>query len=104
MDQNTLLILLTIFVAISAIALLIQGISLLGVFLAVRQLRTKVLGLWPEIEQIVGSAKRTAQGVEKNAEKIASTSLGILDMSKQQLGKVDDLLTDASSRAKVQME
>ena len=104
MDQNTLLILLIIFVAISAIALSIQGISLLFLYLAVRQLRTKVLGLWPEIEQIVGSAKRTTQGVEKNAEKIASTSLGILDMSKQQLGKVDDLLTDATNQTKVQME
>jgi hypothetical protein len=42
--------------------------------------------------------------VEKNADKIAVTSLNILDLSKQQLTKVDSLLTDASTRAKVQME
>ncbi|HLH01984.1 MAG TPA: hypothetical protein VKX25_04380 [Bryobacteraceae bacterium] len=90
--------------AIAAFALLLQAVSLLGVFFVARQLRTKILAIWPEFEHIVGAAKRTTQSVEKNAEKIAATSLGILDLSKRQLGKVDDLLTDASTRAKVQME
>ena len=104
MDQHTLLILLTIFIAISAIALLIQAVSLIGMFLVARQVREKLFAVWPEIQEIVGIAKRTAQGAEKNADRIASTSLGILDITKQQLVKVDDLLTDASTRAKVQME
>ncbi|MDQ2843595.1 MAG: hypothetical protein M3Y72_21650 [Acidobacteriota bacterium] len=104
MDQNTLLILLTIFVAISAIALLIQAISLLGVFLVARQLRTRLFAVWPQVEEIVGITKRTVQGAEKHVDKIGATSAGILDLTKQQLFKVDDLLSDASTRAKVQME
>jgi len=104
MDQHTLLILLMIFIAISAIALLIQAVSLVGMFLVTRQMRQKVFAIWPEIQEIVGIAKRTAHGAEKNADRIASTSLGILDITKQQLVKVDELLTDASTRAKVQME
>jgi hypothetical protein len=42
--------------------------------------------------------------VEVHVEKIGSTSNAILDVTKQQLAKVDELLSDASTRAKVQME
>lgn len=104
MDQNTLLILLTIFVAIAAMALLIQAISLIGMFLLARQIRTRLFSVWPQIEEIVGITKRTAQGAEKHVGSIGSTSLVLLNMTKQQLSKVDELLTDASTRAKVQME
>jgi hypothetical protein len=104
MDQNTLLILLTVFVAISAIALLIQAISLIGMFLVARQIRAKLFALWPEVQEIVGITKRTAQGAERHVEIIGTTSVGLLNITKQQLVKVDELLTDASTRAKVQME
>ena len=104
MDQNTLLILLTIFVAISAIALLIQAVSLLGMFLVTRKLRDKVFEVWPQVQEIVGVAKRTAQGAEKHVDSIGATSASILGLARQQLVKVDDLVSDASTRAKVQME
>jgi hypothetical protein len=104
MDQNTLLIVLTVFVAISAIALLIQAISLIGIFMVTRQLRTRLFALWPQIEEIVGITKRTAQGAEKQVDLIGTTSVSILNLTRQQLVKVDELLSDASTRAKVQME
>ena len=104
MDQNNLLTLLTVFVAISAIALLIQAISLLGMFLVMRQLRTRVLAVLPQVHDILGVAKRATEGAEKQVDAIGSSSLAILGITKQQLVKVDDLLTDASKRAKVQME
>ncbi len=104
MDQNTLLIVLTIFVAVAAIALLIQAISLIGMFLLARQIRTRLFAIWPQVQEIVGITKKTAQGAEKHINAIGSTSVSLLNMSKQQLGKVDELLSDASTRAKVQME
>lgn len=104
MDQNTLLILLIIFIAISAVALLIQAVSLLGVLFVARDVRTKVLAVWPEIQQIVGVSRRTVERVEKHVDKIGATSVEILDTTKQQVAKVDELLNDASTRAKVQME
>jgi hypothetical protein len=101
MDQNTLL---TVFVAIAAIALLGQAVALIGLLLVARGIRTKVFGLWPEIESIVAISKRSADRIEYHVAKIGSTSVAILDVTKQQLVKVDELLTDASTRAKVQME
>lgn len=104
MDQNTLLILLIIFVAISAVALFIQAATLLGLFLVARDIRTKVLAVWPELQQIIGVSRRTVERVEKHVEKIGATSVEIVDNGKQQVAKVDELLNDATARAKVQME
>ena len=104
MDQNTLLILLIIFIALSAVALFIQAASLLGLFFVARDMRTKLMASWPEIQEIVGTSKRTAERVEKHIDKIGSTSSEILTVTKQQLIKVDELVTDATTRAKVQME
>jgi hypothetical protein len=111
MDPNTLLVLLIIFVAISAVALFIQAATLLGLFFVARDIRTKLLAVWPEVQQVIGVSRRTVERVEKHVDKIGATSVEILGssveilgMAKQQVAKIDDLLDDASIRAKVQME
>jgi hypothetical protein len=104
MDQQALLILLTIFVGLAAIAMLIQAGTLLGLFVVARTLQKKLMPLVPEIEGIVGVTRRTVERVEKHVDKIGTTSSAILDVTKQQLARVDDLLGDATTRAKVQME
>lgn len=104
MDQNTLLILLTIFVALAAIAMLVQAIMLVGLLLVARQLKEKLFSVWPEIQAGIGVTRRTIEQVQRHVEKIGATSVAILDVTKQQLDKAGELLTDASTRAKVQME
>ncbi len=104
MDQTTLITVLTVFVAVAAIALLIQAAALFGTFLVMRQLRTKLLSIWPELEEIVAVTKKTAYGAEKNLDAIGASSIHMLGLAKQQLVKVDGLLNDASTRARVQME
>ena len=104
MDEHTLLILLTIFVAVAALAMLIQAGTLLGLFIVARKLQTKIMPIIPEVEAIIGVTKRTAGKVEKHIEKIGTTGEAIMEVTKQQLVRVDDLLGDASTRAKVQME
>ncbi|MBV8550937.1 MAG: hypothetical protein JOY54_06525 [Acidobacteriaceae bacterium] len=104
MDQNTLLIVLIIFVATAACALLIQAVSLFGLLVVARDFRKKLMPLLPQIEDIIGRVHQMTERSEKHLDRIASTSIEILDISKQQLVKVDELLTDASVRAKVQME
>ena len=104
MDEHLLLILLTIFVAVSAVALLIQACMLIGLLVVTRRLQEKVMPLIPEIQGIIGTTKRTLERVEKHIEHIGTTSSAILDVTKQQLARVDELLGDATTRAKVQME
>lgn len=104
MDQQTLLTLLTIFVIVAAVALVIQAGMLIGLFIVARSLQTKITEILPDVQNLIGISKRTLQSVEKHVDKIGSTSGAILDVTKQQLAKVDELLSDATTRAKVQME
>jgi hypothetical protein len=104
MDEHTLLLLLTIFVALTALAMLIAAGAMLGIFIATRKLQQLVMPIIPEVQAIVATTRRTVDRVENHVEKIGATSSSILDVTKQQLVKVDELLTDASARAKVQME
>jgi hypothetical protein len=104
MDEHTIIILLTIFVAIAAIALLAGAGAFIGLLFVARDLRAKLLAVWPEIESIISSSRRTADRAEKHIATIGASGVAILEVTKQQLAKVDELLSDASTRAKVQME
>ena len=104
MNQTTLLTIMAVFVVIAAIALLGQALALLGLFMVARDLRTKIMGSWPQIETLIGSSKRTVEQAERHLGQIGSSSVAILDVTKQQLVRVDELLSDASTRAKVQLE
>jgi hypothetical protein len=104
MDQSNLLLILAVFVAIAAIALLGQAVALVGLLMVARDLRTKLFGVWPQIENIISTSRRTVEQAEQHLSSIGSSSVAILDVTKQQLVKVDELLTDAGTRAKVQIE
>ena len=104
MNQTTLLTIMAVFVAIAAIALLGQAVALVGLFMVARDLRAKLFSSWPQIESIIGSSKRTVEQAEHHLGKIGSSSVAILDVTRQQLVRVDELLSDASLRAKVQLE
>ena len=104
MDQQTLLIIIAVFVGLAAIAMLIQAATLLGLFLVARELKAKLLPLISPAMGILDVSKRTLTNLEGHVDRIGVQSGEILGVTKQQLSKVDELLTDASSRAKVQME
>src|SRR3954469_5465107 len=104
MDEHTLLTILTVFVGLAALAMLIQAGTLLGLFIVAKRIQEKVSVLTGPITGIIDTSKKTLQTVEGHIDRIGTSSNSILDTTKQQLVKVDELLTDASTRAKVQME
>ncbi len=115
MDQQTIQ---TIFVITAAVALLIQAIMLIVLGVVASRLVTKILPLIPEVQNILGLSKRTIATVEtyidkagaridkvgEKVEQIGATSVSLLDTTKEQLAKVDSLLTDATARARTQMD
>jgi len=86
MDQQTVL---TIFVIVAAIALVIQAGMLIGLFVVARSLEAKVTAILPDVQNVIGISKRTLEGVEKHVNKIGTTSSAILDVTHQQLAKID---------------
>ena len=108
----------TVFVIVAAVALLIQAIMLLVIGVVAARLVSKIMPLLPEVQNILGLTRRTIATVETHIDKagahidkigdkvehIGATSVSMLDMTKDQLAKVDGLLTDATTRARSQMD
>jgi hypothetical protein len=100
----TLQIVVTVFVGVCAVALVMQFAMLFGMFLAIRKLQAQITQVWPQVEAIIGITKRTAETVEKHVAKIGENTSAIVDVTRQQVVKIDEFLNDAATRAKVQME
>ncbi len=103
MDQ-TLLIWLIVFVAVSAVALVLQLGTLVAMFLTLRKVEGQVTNLLPEIQAVLGISRRTLQKAEVHIDKIGETTSTILEKTKVQVEKIDGLLDDVTTRAKVQVE
>lgn len=91
-------------VVVSAIAIVLQMLILLGMYRTQKQLHARVTELLPRARSLVDSAETTlAQGRTQVLEVTAKAS-EVLDLAKSQLVKVDDSLIDVTNRVKAQME
>jgi len=111
MSEVALLYVMTAFVIISAIALCIQAIMLGGIYKTTKQLQGTVNPLVPKVENLVQKANSTLDQnsrqiaeITSKAAEITSKANDILDSTKRQVAIVEELVGDAASRAKVQME
>ena len=104
MDTNALIVVMTVFVIISAIALCVQAGYLFGMYKAVRTLQDRVTPLMPKVEALVDSTKATVDESKQQIIDITTKANAILESTKHQLAMVEEVVADATSRAKVQME
>jgi flagellar biosynthesis protein FliQ len=109
--MDDLIIVLTVFVAVSAIALCIQAGLLFGIYKATRSLQQQATSVMPQVKSILGKAELTIEESRQNviavtarANEVMAKASGILDMGKVQMEKLDVVITDATQRAKVQIE
>jgi aspartate carbamoyltransferase catalytic subunit len=109
--MDPLLIIMAVFVAVAAIALVIQAGMLYGIYKASLAMQAKVEILAPKIEALVPKIEALADtsriAVEETRVKVAEVSgktTDILDITRRQLERVEELLEDASSRALVQFD
>lgn len=104
MDQMTLLYVMTAFVIIAAIALCIQAGMLIGMYKTTKSLQADIKPLLPKVESLVETTKTTVEQSRKQIIDITANANEILASTKNQLAKVEDVVSDATSRAKVQLE
>ena len=108
---DPLLVVLTVFVFVSAIALVIQAGLLFGIYKAARTLQEQTTSLMPQVQSVLSKAETTIDESRKNiveitakANEITVKANDLMDMGKVQMAKLDVVITDASQRAKVQLE
>ena len=104
MDQMTLLYVMTAFVIIAAIALCIQAGMLAAMYKTTKSLQSEIRPLLPKVHSLVDTTQTTVEQSRKQILDITTRANEILASTKEQLGMVQEVVTDATSRAKVQLE
>jgi len=104
MDQMMLLYVMTAFVIIAAIALCIQTGMIFGMYKTTKSLQADIKPLLPKVESLVDTTKTTVEQSRKQIMDITTRANEILTSTKEQLGMVQEVVTDATARAKVQLE
>jgi uncharacterized membrane-anchored protein YhcB (DUF1043 family) len=104
MDQQTLLIVMTVFVVVAALAMVVQVVFLFGIYKAARGMNEKAERVMPKLEALIETSRRTIEESRKQITEITTRTTEILDTTKQQLVRVDELFADASSRLRIQMD
>ncbi len=100
----TLQTIVTIFVILAAIAMIVQAAVFVGIFIATRRTQKKLAEILPQTKKVLETSQKTIEITHKYITEIGTRTTALLDSTKEQMVKVEDLVTDASSRAKVQME
>lgn len=104
MNPETLLLVMTVFVIVSAVALCIQAGLLFGIYKATKSVQEQAMSVMPQVRSILTKAEATVDESRKHVVEITAKANEMMDLGRTQLVKLDSVLTDASSRAKVQLE
>jgi hypothetical protein len=104
MDTQVLLIIMAVFTAIAAIALLIQAAVMFGIYKASRALEEKVETLAPKIHAVADNSLAAIQESRVKIAEITAKTSQILDSASRQLAIAENLFTDFSGRARSQFD
>jgi hypothetical protein len=77
---------------------------LFAIYRTTRTLEEKVVPMLPKIDALVESSRKTVEDSRVQIHDITVKTNEILDTTRKQLARVDEVLEDATARAKVQLE
>ena len=104
MDNQTLfLALIAVFVAVSAAALIFQAAMLYGTYRASRELRDQIVPLTLKMDALVETSRSAVDEARIRIADITTKTNQILDVARQQMETVEELLEDASQRTRRQL-
>jgi len=102
--SELLLYVMTLFVCVSAIAMVIQVFLLLGIAKSAKSMQQQTSSVMPQVKSILTKAEDTLEQSKRNIVEITAKANDMMDIGKAQMVKIDAVITDASTRAKVQLE
>jgi ABC-type transporter Mla subunit MlaD len=104
MNADTTLTLLTVFVAITAISFAAQALAMMRLAQTTKEMKERVDAFLPKAEKLIQTAETTLTESKAQINEITLRANEILQITQTQMARVDDLMADASSRAKVQLD
>jgi methyl-accepting chemotaxis protein len=110
-NTEILLIILAVFTAVAALALIIQAGTLLAIYKVSRQMQAKIEELAPRVETMADDAVALAKEGKAQIHQIGGqiVQLGeksgeILDSTRRQVARVEELVNDVAGRAHNQLD
>jgi hypothetical protein len=104
MSQEALLYVMTGAVVVSALALIFQALMMLGLYKSSVAIGKKAEAVASQVESFVESTQRTLEQSRKQIADVAAKTSDVLDLTQKQLVRIDDVLGEATFRARVQMD
>jgi hypothetical protein len=111
MDSQTALIWMIVFAGTASACLIIQVVLLIVMAFAARGMKKQVTNLVTrldpliaKLEPIADTSQQVVEDVRRYAADISSKTNDLLDLSRKQLVRVDDLLGEAAARSRAQMD
>lgn len=104
MNSDTTLLLLTFFVAMTAVAFAAQAVAMMNLAKTTKEMKERVDSFLPKAEKLIQTAESTIAESRVQIIEITGRANEILALTQTQLIRVDDLVADASDRAKRQMD
>jgi hypothetical protein len=104
MDQQTLLYIMTAFVALAAIAMIAQAVAIVALYKGIKAAEHRIAVVLPKLEQLLETSQATIEQGRSQILDITRRTTEILDSARLQMSRVDEVLGDATLRARVQLE
>ncbi len=104
MNQESLLIVMTVFVGITALSFVAQAIASMKMAKTAGEIKKSLDAFLPKAEAALANAEKTLNESREQIAGITKRANDVLDLTKTQLVRVDSLIEDASGRARVQMD
>jgi hypothetical protein len=104
MSQDALLYVMTGAVMVSALALILQTVLMLALYKSSVAIGKQVVAVAGRVESFMESTQRTLEQSRKQFADVAAKTSDVLDLTHKQLVRIDDVLGEATSRARVQMD
>jgi uncharacterized protein YdaL len=103
-NQDTLLTLMTVFVAITAISFVVQAVALLRMAKTTAEMKQRMDAFLPKAEKLIQTAETTISESKAQIALITNNANEVLALTKTQLIRVDALVAEASARARTQLD
>ncbi len=103
--------LITVTLVVALVALISQTVFIFGLFMSAKAIQQKLTVLVPRVESFIDNAEKTITDgrkqiadVSASANSVMAKANEIMEISRAQVVRVDALMTDASGRARIQMD
>ncbi len=104
MAPDSLVSVMTVAVCLSALMMIVMAGMVLGIWKSLRAIQEKMNAFLPRAENFLSVAQTTLAEQRAEIKDVTERVKTVLDTTQRQLTRVDDVLGDAATRAKAQLQ